>query len=192
MCKIKYVKGYGKFIGVNILEVKDGDDVIMIIFDKVIIVVGFELVSFLFIFEDDCVIDLIGVLEMKDILEKMLVLGGGIIGLEMGIVYEVLGLKIDVVEFLDQLILVVDKDIMKVFMKDYKDRFNIMLEIKVIVVEVKDDGLYVIFEGKKVFVEFVCYDKVLVVVGCKLNGKLVGVDIVGVNVDECGFINVDK
>lgn len=101
MCKIKYVKGYGKFIGVNILEVKDGDDVIMIIFEKVIIVVGFELVSFLFIFEDDCVIDLIGVLEMKDILEKMLVLGGGIIGLEMGIVYEVLGLKIDVVEFLD-------------------------------------------------------------------------------------------
>lgn len=66
-----------------------------------IIVVGFELVSLLFILEDDCVIDLIGVLEMKDILEKMLVLGGGIIGLEMGIVYEVFGLNIDVVEFLD-------------------------------------------------------------------------------------------
>lgn len=81
---------------------------------------------------------------------------------------------------------------MKVFMKDYKDKFNIMFEIKVIVVEVKDDGLYVIFEGKNVFVELVCYDKVFVVVGCKLNGKLVGVDVVGVNVDECGFINVDK
>merc|ERR1712093_706241 len=156
------------------------------------IAAGSEPVSLPFIPEDDRVIDSTGALEMKDIPEKMLVLGGGIIGLEMGTVYEALGSKIDVVEFLDQLIPAADKDIMKVFMKDYKDKFNIMLETKVTAVEAKDDGLYVTFEGKKAPAEPVRYDKVLVAVGRKPNGKLVGADTAGVNVDERGFINVDK
>jgi dihydrolipoamide dehydrogenase len=192
MRKTKYVKGYGKFTGANTLEVKNGDDVTTITFEKAIIAAGSEPVSLPFIPEDDRIIDSTGALEMKDIPEKMLVLGGGIIGLEMGTVYEALGSEIDVVEFLDQLIPAADKDIMKVFMKDYKEKFNIMLETKVTAVEAKDDGLYVTFEGKNAPSEQVRYDKVLVAVGRRPNGKMVGADTAGVNVDDRGFINVDK
>ncbi|MBB67038.1 dihydrolipoyl dehydrogenase [Alteromonas sp. KS69] len=192
MRKTKHVKGYGKFTGANTLEVKNGDDVTTITFEKAIIAAGSEPVSLPFIPEDDRIIDSTGALEMKDIPEKMLVLGGGIIGLEMGTVYEALGSKIDVVEFLDQLIPAADKDIMKVFMKDYKEKFNIMLETKVTAVEAKEDGLYVTFEGKNAPSEQVRYDKVLVAVGRRPNGKMVGADTAGVNVDDRGFINVDK
>ncbi|MDO6568294.1 dihydrolipoyl dehydrogenase [Alteromonas sp. 1_MG-2023] len=192
MRKTKHVKGYGKFTGANTLEVKNGDEVTTITFEKAIIAAGSEPVSLPFIPEDDRIIDSTGALEMKDIPEKMLVLGGGIIGLEMGTVYEALGSKIDVVEFLDQLIPAADKDIMKVFMKDYKEKFNIMLETKVTAVEAKEDGLYVTFEGKNAPSEQVRYDKVLVAVGRRPNGKMVGADTAGVNVDDRGFINVDK
>jgi len=192
MRKTKHVQGFGKFTGANTLEVKNGDDVTTITFENAIIAAGSEPVSLPFIPEDDRVIDSTGALEMKDIPEKMLVLGGGIIGLEMVTVYEALGSKIDVVEFLDQLIPAADKDIMKVFMKDYKEKFNIMLETKVTAVEAKDDGLYVTFEGKNAPSDQVRYDKVLVAVGRKPNGKLVGAEAAGVNVDERGFISVDK
>ena len=192
MRKVKHVQGYGKFTGANTLEVEGKDGKTTITFEKAIIAAGSEPVSLPFIPEDDRVIDSTGALEMKDVPEKMLVLGGGIIGLEMGTVYEALGAKIDVVEFLDQLIPAADKDIMKVFMKDYKDKFNIMLETKVTAVEAKDDGLYVTFEGKNAPSEAVRYDKVLVAVGRRPNGKLIGADAAGVTVDERGFINVDK
>ena len=147
MRKTKHVQGFGKFTGANTLEVKNGDDVTTITFEKAIIAAGSEPVSLPFIPEDDRVIDSTGALEMKDIPEKMLVLGGGIIGLEMGTVYEALGSNIDgrILRSAN----LSDKDIMKVFMKDYKDKFNIMLETKVTAVEAKDDGLYVTFEGKK-------------------------------------------
>ncbi|MBU2979390.1 dihydrolipoyl dehydrogenase [Alteromonas sp. C1M14] len=192
MRKVKHVQGYGKFTGANSIEVEGKDGKTTITFEKAIIAAGSEPVSLPFIPEDDRVIDSTGALEMKDIPEKMLVLGGGIIGLEMGTVYEALGSKIDVVEFLDQLIPAADKDIMKVFMKDYKDKFNVMLETKVTGVEAKDDGLYVSFEGKKAPSEAVRYDKVLVAVGRRPNGKAIGAETAGVNVDDRGFINVDK
>ena len=192
MRKTKHVKGYGKFTGSNTLEVQGDDGVTTITFEKAIIAAGSEPISLPFIPEDDRVIDSTGALEMKDIPEKMLVLGGGIIGLEMGTVYEALGSNVDVVEFLDQLIPAADKDIMKVFMKDYKEKFNIMLETKVTAVEAKEDGLYVTFEGKNAPSEQVRYDKVLVAVGRRPNGKMVGADTAGVNVDDRGFINVDK
>ena len=192
MRKVKHVQGLGKFTGANTLEVEGKDGKTTITFDQAIIAAGSEPVSLPFIPQDERVIDSTGALEMKDVPEKMLVLGGGIIGLEMGTVYEALGAKIDVVEFLDQLIPAADKDIMKVFMKDYKDKFNIMLETKVTAVEAKDDGLYVTFEGKNAPSEAVRYDKVLVAVGRRPNGKLIGADAAGVTVDERGFINVDK
>jgi dihydrolipoamide dehydrogenase len=122
----------------------------------------------------------------------MLILGGGIIGLEMGTVYNALGSQIDVVEFLDQLIPAADKDIIKVYMKTIKNKFNTMLETKVTGVEAKKDGLYVTFEGKKAPAEPVRYDKVLVAVGRRPNGSLVAAEAAGVNVDERGFIAVDK
>jgi dihydrolipoamide dehydrogenase len=193
MRKVKHVQGYGKFTGSNTLEVKGEDGTTTISFDNAIIAAGSEPVSLPFIPQDDPrVIDSTGALEMKDIPGKMLVLGGGIIGLEMGTVYSALGSQIDVVEFLDQLVPAADKDIVKIYQKTVKDKFNIMLETKVTAVEAKDDGLYVTFEGKQAPAEPVKYDKVLVAVGRRPNGKLVDADKAGVTVDERGFINVDK
>ena len=192
MRKVEFVQGLGKFTGSNTLEVTGDKGTTTISFDNAIIAAGSEPVSLPFIPEDDRVIDSTGALEMKDIPGKMLVLGGGIIGLEMGTVYNALGSQIDVVEFLDQLIPAADKDIVKVYNKTIKDTFNVMLETKVTGVEAKKDGLYVSFEGKKAPAKPVRYDKVLVAVGRKPNGKLVGADVAGVTVDERGFINVDK
>ncbi|WP_100656566.1 dihydrolipoyl dehydrogenase [Alteromonas flava] len=193
MRKVKHVQGYGKFTGANTLEVEGNDGKTTITFEHAIIAAGSEPVSLPFIPADDPrVIDSTGALEMADIPEKMLVLGGGIIGLEMGTVYNALGTQIDVVEFLDQLIPAADKDIVKVYTKTLKNKFNLMLETKVTAVEAKDDGLYVTFEGKQAPKEPVRYDKVLVAVGRKPNGKLIDADKAGVNVDDRGFINVDK
>lgn len=192
MRKVKHVQGYGKFTGSNTLEVTGDDGVTTITFDNAIIAAGSEPVALPFIPEDDRVIDSTGALEMKDIPGKMLVLGGGIIGLEMGTVYRSLGSQIDVVEFLDQLVPAADKDIIKVYMKTIKDKFNVMLETKVTAVEAKDDGLYVTFEGKKAPAEPVRYDKVLVAVGRRPNGSLVAAEKAGVTVDERGFISVNK
>ena len=192
MRKVEFVQGLGKFTGSNTLEVTGDKGTTTISFDNAIIAAGSEPVSLPFIPEDDRVIDSTGALEMKDIPGKMLVLGGGIIGLEMGTVYNALGSQIDVVEFLDQLIPAADKDIVKVYNKTIKDTFNVRLETKVTGVEAKKDGLYVSFEGKKAPAKPVRYDKVLVAVGRKPNGKLVGADVAGVTVDERGFINVDK
>lgn len=193
MRKVKHVQGYGKFTGGNSLEVEGKDGKTTIKFENAIIAAGSEPVTLPFIPHDDPrVIDSTGALEMKDIPEKMLVLGGGIIGLEMGTVYRALGSQIDVVEFLDQLIPAADKDIIKVYQKYVKDKFNVMLETKVTAVEAKDDGLYVTFEGKQAPKEPVRYDKVLVAVGRRPNGKLVDADKAGVKVDDRGFINVDK
>lgn len=194
MRKVKHVQGYGKFTGSNTLEVADKDGKKTVInFDNAIIAAGSEPVSLPFIPNDDPrVIDSTGALEMADVPEKMLVLGGGIIGLEMGTVYRSLGSQIDVVEFLDQLIPAADKDIIKIYQKYVKNKFNVMLETKVTAVEAKDDGLYVSFEGKQAPAEPVRYDKVLVAVGRRPNGGLVDADKAGVAVDERGFINVDK
>jgi dihydrolipoamide dehydrogenase len=110
----------------------------------------------------------------------------------MGTVYHALGSQIDVVEFLDQLVPAADKDVMKVYMKTIKNKFNTMLETKVTAVESKKDGVYVSFEGKQAPAEPVRYDRVLVAVGRRPNGALVAADKAGVEVDERGFINVDK
>ncbi len=137
MRKVEFVQGLGKFTGSNTLEVTGDKGTTTISFDNAIIAAGSEPVSLPFIPEDDRVIDSTGALEMKDIPGKMLVLGGGIIGLEMGTVYNALGSQIDVVEFLDQLIPAADKDIVKVYNKTIKDTFNVMLETKVTGVEAK-------------------------------------------------------
>ena len=193
MRKVKHVQGYGKFTGPNTLEVEGADGKTTITFDNAIIAAGSEPVALPFIpKDDDRIIDSTGALEMKDIPEKMLVLGGGIIGLEMGTVYHALGSKIDVVEFLDQLMPAADKDVVKVYMKTIKNKFNVMLETKVTAVDAKKDGVYVTFEGKNAPKEPVKYDRVLVAVGRKPNGSLVAAEKAGVKVDERGFISVDK
>ncbi|MEO2281648.1 dihydrolipoyl dehydrogenase [Pseudoalteromonas pernae] len=188
MRKVKVVNGYGKFTGSNTIDV-DGTT---ITFDNAIIAAGSQPVNLPFIPEDDRVIDSTGALELKDVPEKLLVLGGGIIGLEMGTVYRALGSQIDVVEFADQLVPAADKDVIKIYQRYVKDKFNVMLSTKVVAVDAKDDGLYVTFEGKNAPAEPVRYDKVLVAVGRTPNGKLLDADKAGVNVDERGFINTDK
>ena len=192
MRKVKVVSGYGKFTGSNTLAVEGEDGTTTITFDNAIIAAGSQPVNLPFIPEDDRVIDSTGALELKDVPEKLLVLGGGIIGLEMGTVYRALGSEIDVVEFADQLVPAADKDVIKIYQKYVKNKFNVMLSTKVIGVEAKEDGLYVSFEGKNAPADAVRYDKVLVAVGRTPNGKLLDADKAGVNVDERGFINVDK
>jgi dihydrolipoamide dehydrogenase len=193
MRKVKNVQGYGKFTGPNTLVVEGKDGKTTITFDNAIIAAGSEPVALPFVpKDDDRIMDSTGALEMKDIPEKLLVLGGGIIGLEMATVYHALGSQIDVVEFLDQLVPAADKDIIKVYMKTIKNKFNTMLETKVTAVESKDDGVYVSFEGKQAPDKPVRYDRVLVAVGRRPNGSLVDAEKAGVKVDERGFISVDK
>jgi dihydrolipoamide dehydrogenase len=192
MRKVKVVNGYGKFTGSNTLAVEGGEGSTTITFENAIIAAGSQPVNLPFIPEDDRVIDSTGALELKDVPEKLLVLGGGIIGLEMGTVYRSLGSTVDVVEFADQLVPAADKDVIKIYSRYVKDKFNVMLSTKVVGVEAKDDGLYVSFEGKNAPADAVRYDKVLVAVGRTPNGKLLDADKAGVNVDERGFINVDK
>ncbi|WMN61081.1 dihydrolipoyl dehydrogenase [Pseudoalteromonas xiamenensis] len=192
MRKVKVVNGYGKFTGANTIAVEGADGTTTITFDNAIIAAGSQPVSLPFIPKDERIIDSTGALELKDVPGKLLVLGGGIIGLEMGTVYRALGSQIDVVEFADQLVPAADKDIIKVYQKYVSDKFNVMLSTKVVAVEAKDDGIYVSFEGKQAPEGQVRYDKVLVAVGRTPNGKLIDAEKAGVAVDERGFINTDK
>ncbi|KJY88507.1 dihydrolipoyl dehydrogenase [Pseudoalteromonas piscicida] len=192
MRKVTVVNGYGKFTGSNTIAVEGADGAKTVTFDNAIIAAGSQPVSLPFIPEDERIIDSTGALELKDVPEKLLVLGGGIIGLEMGTVYRSLGSAIDVVEFADQLVPAADKDVIKIYQKYVKDRFNVMLSTKVVAVEAKEDGIYVSFEGKQAPEGQVRYDKVLVAVGRTPNGKLIDADKAGVNVDERGFISTDK
>ena len=133
-----------------------------ITFDSAIIAAGSEPVALPFIPKDDPrVIDSTGALELKDIPGEMLVLGGGIIGLEMGTVYRALGSKVSVVEFADQLVPAADADLVKAYTKYNKDNYTLMLSTKVTAVEAKADGLYVTFEGKNAPASPVRYDKSL-------------------------------
>ncbi|MGB0986705.1 MAG: dihydrolipoyl dehydrogenase [Pseudoalteromonas spongiae] len=191
--KVKTVFGFGKFTSDKTLEVEGDDGKTTISFDNAIIACGSSVIDLPFIPNDDPrVIDSTGALELKDVPEEMLVLGGGIIGLEMGTVYNALGSNVSVVEFADQLVPAADKDIVQIYTKYNKKKFNMMLSTKVVAVDAKDDGLYVTFEGKNAPEGQVRYDKILVAVGRKPNGHLVAADKAGVNVDERGFINVSN
>jgi dihydrolipoamide dehydrogenase len=192
MRKVNVVNGYGKFTGANTIAVEGENGTTTVTFDNAIIAAGSQPVNLPFIPQDERVIDSTGALELKDVPEKLLVLGGGIIGLEMGTVYRALGSQIDVVEFADQLVPAADKDIIKIYQKYVQNKFNVMLSTKVVAVEAKEDGLYVSFEGKNAPAEAVRYDKVLVAVGRTPNGKLLDAEKAGVAVDERGFINTDK
>jgi dihydrolipoamide dehydrogenase len=188
--KVQVVKGYGKFTGPNMIDVEGTS----VSFDQCIIAAGSEPVTLPFIPHDDPrVIDSTGALELADIPEKMLVLGGGIIGLEMACVYDALGSKITVVELMDQIIPGADKDVVKPLMTRIKGRYqDILLKTKVTAVEAKDDGLHVTFEDDKGESFSDRFDKVLVAVGRKPNGKKIDADKAGVAVDERGFIAVDS
>ncbi|NAW65076.1 dihydrolipoyl dehydrogenase [Photobacterium halotolerans] len=192
MRKVTVVNGYGKFTDPNTILV-EGEEATTVKFDNAIIAAGSRPIELPFIpHEDPRIWDSTDALELKEVPEKLLVMGGGIIGLEMGTVYDALGSQIDVVEMFDQVIPAADKDIIKVFTKRISKKFNLMLETKVTAVEAKEDGIYVSMEGKKAPAEPVRYDAVLVAIGRTPNGKLIDADKAGVAVDERGFINTDK
>ncbi|MCH8492745.1 MAG: dihydrolipoyl dehydrogenase [Idiomarina sp.] len=193
MRKVQVVTGKGEFTGANELKVT-GDKETVIKFDNAIIAAGSQPVELPFIpHDDERIWDSTDALELPFVPKKMLLLGGGIIGLEMGCVYSALGSKLDVVEFMDQLIPAADKDLIKVFTKSMKSKFdNIMLETKVTKVEAKKDGIHVTFEGKNAPEKPVKYDAVLVAVGRTPNGGKLGADKAGVKVTDKGFIEVDK
>lgn len=190
--KVKVVRGYGKFTDANTITVVGEEGNATVTFDNAVIAAGSSVVNLPFIPEDERIIDSTGALEMKDIPGEMLVIGGGIIGLEMGTVYSALGTKISVVEFLDQLMPGADADLVRIYTRYVEKRFNLMLSTKVVAVDAKEDGLYVTFEGKNAPAAPVRYDKILIAVGRKPNGLLIGADKAGVEVDERGFISVDE
>ncbi|MFZ7093003.1 dihydrolipoyl dehydrogenase [Primorskyibacter sp. 2E233] len=190
--KVQVVRGYGKFTGPNMIEVTGDDGTKTVSFDQCIIAAGSEPVALPFIPEDDRVIDSTGALELKDIPKRMLVLGGGIIGLEMACVYDALGAKVTVVELMDQIIPGADKDIVKPLMNRIKGRYeNIFLKTKVTAVEALKGGMKVTFEDDKGESFNDTFDKVLVAVGRKPNGKVIAAEQAGVAVDDRGFIAVD-
>lgn len=191
--KVNVVNGVGKFTGANTLVVEGENGATTINFDNAIIAAGSRPIQLPFIpHEDPRVWDSTDALELKTVPERLLVMGGGIIGLEMGTVYHALGSQIDVVEMFDQVIPAADKDIVKVFTKRVSKKFNLMLETKVTAVEAKEDGIYVTMEGKKAPAEPQRYDAVLVAIGRVPNGKMLDAGKAGVEVDDRGFIHVDK
>lgn len=191
MRKVKIVQGYGKFISDKELAVEAADGkVTKITFNNCVIAAGSSVIKPPFVPKDDRVIDSTGALQMKEIPETMLVVGGGIIGLEIAQVYSELGTKITVVEFADQLMNGVDKDIIKAYEKMNK-HYEVRLKTAVTAMDARKDGIYVTMEGDHPAKEE-RYDRVLIAIGRKPNGKLIDAEKAGIKVYERGFIPVDK
>jgi dihydrolipoamide dehydrogenase len=192
--KVKVLTGYGTFASPNHLVVAADDGSRTVVgFEQAIIACGSEAVTLPFIpHEDERVIDSTGALELGSVPERLLIVGGGIIGLEMATVYAELGSQITVVELLDQLIPGADKDLVAPLSKRISKQYEaIYLTTKVTQVEAEADGLRVHFEGAKA-PETAMFDQVLVAVGRRPNGRAIHADRAGVLVDERGFIGVDK
>jgi len=185
MRKVNVVQGVAKFTSSNSLAIEGNDKVKTINFENCIIAAGSRVVQLPFLPDDKRIIDSTGALELENIPKSILVIGGGIIGLEMATVYRALGSKISIVEMFEQLIPAADKDVAKVLHRYVTKQYeSIMLETSVTKVEAKKDGLWVTFEGKNAPKEPQRYDKILSAVGRRPNGDLLDAGKAGVNVDE--------
>lgn len=200
MRKVTVVRGIGTFLDPYHLEVQEtggtGSETTgkkqVIRFRNAIIAAGSQAVSLPFMPKDPRVVDSTGALELATDPKRMLILGGGIIGLEMGTVYSTLGARLDVVEMLDGLMQGADRDLVRVWQKMNAPRFdNIMLKTKTVGAEATRDGILVKFEGEQAPKEPQLYDLVLQAVGRSPNGKKIGAEKAGVNVSDRGFIPVD-
>ena len=190
--KVVVVRGEGKFASPQTLAVETAEGTKIVRFAKAIIAAGSEPIAPGFIPKDPRIWDSTGALELFNIPKRLLVLGGGIIGLEMATVYDALGSKISVIEMLDQLIPGADRDIVAPLAKRVEKRYEkIRLKTKVTGVEAKEDGLHVAFEGPDGTGQD-AFDAMLVSVGRRPNGGSIGAEAAGVAVDERGFIAVDK
>jgi dihydrolipoamide dehydrogenase len=203
MRKVTLVRGYGAFVGANHVEVEEttgtGQEKTgtkkVVAFKRAIIAAGSQAVRLPFMPEDPRVVDSTGALALKEVPKRMLILGGGIIGLEMGTVYSTLGARLDVVEMLDGLMQGADRDLVKIWQKMNAKRFDhIMLKTKTVGAKATPEGIEVTFasaeEGGTAPAPQV-YDLVLQAVGRTPNGKKIAADKAGVAVTDRGFINVD-
>ncbi len=191
---VKIINGFGEFTDSNNLKVTDKNDKISRInFSNAVIAAGSRPVKLPFLPEDPRIIDSTGSLELAYIPKNLLVIGGGIIGLEMATVYHALGSKITIVEMLDGLMAGADRDLVRPFQKRIAKQYNdILLETRVTEVEALKKGLRVHFEGKNSPDEPQMYDCILSSVGRVPNGLNIGAEKAGVEVDEKGFISTDS
>ena len=188
--KVNVVNGYAKFSDANHLQIDNGET---IEFENCIIAAGSRVTKIpSFPFDDPRVMDSTDALELENIPKRLLVVGGGIIGLEMATVYSALGSEITIVELSDQIIAAADKDIVTPLFKKVKKQYkNIFLETKVTSMEPTKEGIQVSFDGKNALQSDV-FDKVLVSIGRSPNGNLIDADKAGITVNDHGFIPVDK
>ncbi|HRN81813.1 MAG TPA: dihydrolipoyl dehydrogenase [Nitrosomonas europaea] len=190
--KVTVIHGTGKFVNPHLIEVETSDGIKTISFDHCVIAAGSSAAHIPGLPADERIIDSTGALALAEIPERMLILGGGIIGLEMATVYHALGTRISIVERMAQLIPGADTDLIKPLYKKLKTECEaIYLNTSVSRVEADKEGLQVFFEGEQA-PEPQRYDRVLVAVGRRPNGKLIDAGAAGINVDERGFIPVDK
>jgi dihydrolipoamide dehydrogenase len=190
--KVQVVQGVGRFEAPQRLRVEAGDGATTIAFERAIIAVGSRPVKLPNLPDDDPrLMDSTAALALEEIPERLLVIGAGVIGLELAAVYFALGSRISVVEILEQLIPGADPDLVKPLEKRIGTRYeNVWLGTEVTAVEARDDGLHVSFEGEAAPAASV-FDRVLVAVGRRPNGDRIGAEAAGVNVDQHGFISVD-
>ncbi|MEN3349811.1 MAG: dihydrolipoamide dehydrogenase [Bradyrhizobium sp.] len=191
--KVEVVTGVGAFVDPHHLEVATASGKKTIKFAKAIIAAGSQAVKLPFLPEDPRIVDSTGALLLKSIPKRMLVIGGGIIGLEMATVYSTLGARIDVVEMLDGLMQGADRDLVKVWDKMNASRFDkVMLKTKTVGAKATEAGIEVSFEGEQAPSGPQLYDLVLVAVGRSPNGKKIGAEKAGVAVTDRGYIDVDR
>ncbi len=199
--KVTVVRGYGSFLDPHHLEVEgtqgDGQDKTgdkkVVHFKHAIIAAGSMPVRLPFVPEDPRIVDSTGALTLPSVPKRLLVIGGGIIGLEMATVYSTLGSRIEVVEMLDGLMQGADRDLVNVWRKFNATRFDkVMLKTKTVGVEATPAGIKVKFEGAEAPAEPQVYDMVLVGVGRSPNGNKIGADKAGITADQRGYIAVDK
>lgn len=193
--KVNVVNGEGKFTSPHTMEVRGNDGSVKTIkFQNAIIAAGSTPTKIPgYPYDDPRVISSTGALKLTEIPKRMLVVGGGIIGLEMACVYSALGTKISVVELGDGLVPGADRDVIKVLADRIGNRYEaIMTKTKVAKVEALPEGLKCWFEGDWAPAEPQVYDKILVAVGRRPNGHLIGAENAGIAVDERGFINIDN
>ena len=191
--KVTTIRGYGRFTSPHQVQVELAEGgTTTVDFSQAIIAAGSEPLTLPFIPDDPRIIDSTGALELGGIPQRLLVLGGGIIGLEMATVYHELGAKITVVELMDQLIFGADKDLVNPLAKRITRQYeNVYLKTRVTGVEARPEGLVVSFDGPKAPATDT-FDRILVAVGRRPNGQLIGAEQAGVAVDERGFIGVNK
>ena len=195
--KVKVVQGKGTFTSPNMIEVATPDGPKTVSFQNCIIAAGSSVARIPgFPYDDPRIMDSTGALELDDIPKRMLIIGGGIIGLEMATVYDALGSRISVVELMDQLIPGADADLIRPLHKRIQKRYEaIYLKTKVTKIEAQQEGLKVTFEGASEgspAPEPQVYDRILMAVGRRPNGSDIGAEKAGINVNERGFIPVNK